>query len=139
MLCCWKNASFPTWIKSVLPAKNILMYGHDHSILETRTLVLQKSGYRVFQASELASACALLAEFPIQLCICCYTLSKEECEGIGAYAQAFRPDLRFLVLAAGTVLCNLPLERMFSVFEGPRQLVATVQSMVPVQATSYPE
>ena len=107
------------------------MYGHDRSILETRSLVLQKSGYKVFQATEFASACALVTESPIELCICCYTLSKQECEGIGAYAQTLRPELRFLVLAAGTAACNLPKERMFSIFEGPAQLVATVQSMVP--------
>ena len=125
---------------------SILIFGRDPRLLETRRLILERCGYVVWTAGELATATLILAREDIRLLILCHTIAKEDC-GL-ALALAHRAlATQCLVLTAGRTGCvsdrsnQAPDQRpdlSLDAREGPLQLIAAVQESMGHTAIGTP-
>ena len=104
----------------------IVVYGHDQSLLDTRTWVLQGAGYQVSQASQLSELEQTAEERSVALVVMCHTLSGEEWAETRTSLD-HRPGIKRLLITA-----NRPLsvqtkgELAISAFDGPRALLDMV-------------
>jgi hypothetical protein len=110
---------------------SILLYGHDLALLETRRLVLLRTGCSVWTASNLAAMEKTCASLPITLLVLCHTLSQQECERALELARRHRRELKSMVVTAGTYSPACSTEEMaLDLFAGPAMLVATVRGLL---------
>lgn len=111
---------------------SILVYGRDASLLDTRSWVLERAGYRVLTALSLVEAERIAAVEPISLFLLCHSLSVEDCENALTAASTIQPEMKRLLMTANTPLPSLdPNDRVISAFDGPKKLVAAVHGLVP--------
>ncbi len=109
----------------------ILVYGSDDVLLGTRTMVLEKAGYKVFSARETSDLQEILLGRSISLLVLCHSLSSEKCEAAIEFAESRHPVIRCLVLTAGNSPCSERAhDAVLSAFDGPRKLVETVQNLL---------
>ena len=108
----------------------ILIYGRDLSLLETRSCMLQKAGFRVRTAMELAEAERILRSEKVSLSILCHTLSSEQRSKAIAKVEELGPQIKKLLLAASTFpsIDGDPKD-IFYTSAGPGALVATVNRL----------
>jgi CheY-like chemotaxis protein len=113
---------------------SILIYGRDARLLETRKMVLESAGYRVYLASDLSTADQILPEKQVDLLILCHSLSMEDCGRALALTYHW-PMMRSLVLTAGDDGCreNL-LSEVILTIDGPPKLVLTVGRLLHVES-----
>jgi DNA-binding NtrC family response regulator len=112
----------------------ILLFGRSTRLLETRKIVLQSAGYRVYLASDLSAARHLLREKEIDLLILCRSLPMEDSGR--ALALTYRwPMMRSLVLTAGDDGCrdNL-LSEVRDAVGGLAELVSTAGKFFHVES-----
>ncbi|WP_263385634.1 hypothetical protein [Granulicella arctica] len=110
---------------------NVLVYGRDHRLLETRRWVLEQAGMKVITATEGSHVEQTLATQSIDIFILCHTLSPEESDAALLIASVLRPEMKNLVLTANTPLGSLGShEQIVSAFEGPRGLLAVVERLL---------
>jgi DNA-binding response OmpR family regulator len=83
----------------VYASSGILIFGHDEILLETRRLVLECAGFRVWTATKAAGAMQILVEEPIGLFVLCNSLSSEEHFTVLKTARTLRRDMKTLVLS----------------------------------------
>jgi DNA-binding response OmpR family regulator len=84
---------------------SILLFGRNTRLLETRKMVLESVGYRVYLASDLSTASYMLREAEIDLLILCHSLPMEE-RGRALAVTYHWPMMRSLVLTAGEDGCR---------------------------------
>lgn len=112
--------------------RRVLMLGHETTLLETRSRILELAGYRVSPVLEIAAAENALSSDPFDLSILCNTLSSEQRRNFLTCARSLRPNMKTLILVDDRPM-DFPLEAnedTFSVFEGPRGLLATVDRIL---------
>ena len=110
---------------------NVLIYGRHLPLLETRSLMLQRAGYKVSIAMELADAEQILRSEKIDLSILCHTLSSEQRSKALAKVEGLRPDMKKLLLAASSFpSVEGNAEEIFYTAAGPGALVATVNRLM---------
>ena len=109
---------------------SILVYGSDKLLLDTRTMVLENAGFRVFSATESEDAETIIETQGIALIVLCHSLSPQRCEAALRFANALQPAVKTLVLTAGAGTCpeKVPTA-VLSAFDGPGELVETVQRL----------
>ena len=101
----------------------IVVYGHDQSLLDTRTWVLQGAGYEVSQASQLSELEQTADERSVALVVMCHTLSGEEWDATRT-ALDHRPGIKRLLITANRPLSGQGIgEPAISAFDGPRALL----------------
>ena len=76
----------------------ILLYGRNKSLLTTRTMLLEREGYRVYQASDYDPLRLILHNMPIRILILCHTLSEADCIAALDAAKESRRDIKSVVL-----------------------------------------
>lgn len=109
----------------------ILVYGSDDVLLGTRTLVLEKAGYKVFAARETSDLQDILLGQLVSLLVLCHSLSTEKCKAAIDFAENRHPEIRSLVLTAGEAPCSERAhDAVLSAFDGPRRLVETVRNLL---------
>ena len=111
-----------------MSTSSILVYGRDQRLLETRSWVLERAGYRVVQATDLAGAEAHARAEPLGVAVICHTLSTEECRAALSSLRQLQPEARRLVMTAGTTAASdgQQQEAMLSSYDGPRGLLEAV-------------
>ena len=108
------------------PSSFIVVYGHDQSLLDTRTWVLQGAGYQVTQASHLSELQQVAGERAVALIVLCHTLTQEECDETRTSLEQ-RPGVKRLLITANRPLSAQALgEPAISAFDGPRALIDMV-------------
>ena len=89
----------------------ILCYGHDRSLLNTRRMILQSS-FRVETASTLAEIAHLGATMDVALVVLCHTVPEEEARRVMQISGALWPKSGVLSINAlngkGGLRNNLP-------------------------------
>jgi len=76
----------------------ILLYGRDKSLLATRAMLLEREGYRVYQALDYGSLRLILHNMPIGVLILCHTLSEADCAAALDTLKKTRRDVKSLLL-----------------------------------------
>jgi len=124
------SPNFP-WDGVVPTRGRILLYGHYATLLQTRRWILEKTGFRVWTATQHAEVEDILNAEPIDLLIIGHTLSANECEKALAVAHELRPRMKTLVLTENSSM-YFPQEQdgAESAGEGPRALIAIARKMV---------
>ena len=113
-------------------AISILIYGRDAQLLESRKLLLERSGARVWQAINLTEIARLDPERDIDLLILCHSLKTEQCDRALAMAQGRWPGVQCLMLTAGSRGYHPGLPgRFVDVNDGPANLLSTVAKLLP--------
>ncbi len=109
------------------PPPFIVVYGHDQSLLDTRTWVLQGAGYQVAQASHLSELQQVAGERAVALVVLCHTLTQQECDDTRASLCGQRSGIKRLLITANRPLSAQALdEPAISAFDGPRALIDMV-------------
>ena len=109
----------------------VLIYGRDRILLETRSWMLQRAGYKVSIAMELAEAEQVLSSEKVVLSILCHTLSSEQRSKTIAKAEELWPNMKKLLLTASSFpSIEGTAEEIFHTSAGPGALVATVNRLM---------
>ena len=108
----------------------IIVFGHDQSLLDTRTWVLEGAGYEVSQASHLAELEQTADERTVALVVMCHTLSGEECSET-RMSLDHRPEIKCLLITANRPLSSQAhREPAISAFDGPKALLEMVGKLL---------
>jgi len=109
----------------------ILIYGRDVRLLETRSWMLAKAGYRVSTALDIADAERIIRSEQISLSVFCHTLSNDQRGKALAAFKKLQPTMKSLLLTT-PYLPNVEDEtdEKLSTSEGPEALVAAVNRIL---------
>ncbi len=108
----------------------VLVFGHDDALLETRSWVLEREGFQVWRARDLAAAVETMVAQQIDAMILCQTLSAEERWNAMTLAGELRPEMKILVMESE--FARLPEGKQAAVLEtvaNTRDLIAAVERM----------
>jgi hypothetical protein len=109
----------------------VLIYGRDVRLLETRSWMLGKAGYRVSTATEVADVERILRSEEISLSILCHTLSREQREMALTATRGIRPAMKSLLLVTRyRPEVDHEANEVLSTSDGPGALVQTVNRML---------
>jgi len=129
----------------VYASADVLIFGHDQVLLETRQRVLEMAGFRVAAAIEREDAKQIASTRKIDLLLLCQTLRQDECDAVLMAARWHQPGIKHLYLATQSRLqptqARLPPTQQAGlqpdgeglnekVFLSPAALVALVQEAV---------
>jgi len=110
----------------------VLIYGHDPLLLQTRSRILKQAGYTVWTAEVLDEVKAIIGANAVVVLIICQTLPDEEGEAVIKLAHQLRPEMKTLVMSlARQRLLKTSREIPFNVSRGPRNLLETIQKLMP--------
>jgi|GEM_PF-4536442 len=108
----------------------VLIFGHDDVLTQTRTLILNGSGFQVWTAATVEQATAAIASHPIETMILCQTLSAKERESAIALGETLRPEMKVLALQDECV--SVPEHtsvKVVEAFVAPISLIAVIKQM----------
>ena len=108
----------------------IVIFSHDVRLAETRGWVLQKAGFRVVQARDLAGAGESLAAEGAELVILCHTLTPEDQQRALTSIHKLRPQARTLVMVGESPSFEEdPHVAILSAFAGPKALIDATRKL----------
>ncbi len=108
----------------------IVVFGHDQTLLDTRTWVLQGAGYQVTQALRLCELEQAVAERSVALVVMCHTLSGQEWDETRTSLD-HKPGIKRLLITANQPLSVQAIgEPTISAFDGPRALLEMVRKIL---------
>jgi len=112
-----------------MPASaTILLYGVDPSLLATRHLILERSGFVVRSTDDVGHATKLIEQRAADLIVVCHTVAAAEAEDLLALAQTVRPVMKTVVLiAANPSWIPGTADGLLVALDGPSALLATVK------------
>ena len=112
----------------------ILIYGRDAQLLDTRRMVLERSGARIWTATNLTDFDRIAGGILIDLIVLCHSLSTEECDHAQALARARWPLIQRLVLVTGQRGCYPDFsEQVVDAGLGPAYLLQTVTKLMSAE------
>jgi CheY-like chemotaxis protein len=111
---------------------SILVYGRDSRLLETRRLVLQTLGAKVYTAANRQTAQQLVHDLQSGVLVLCYTLPPSERDPILSLVEVGYPAMKTLILQADGLASTA--DDHFSIFAGPAALRAKVEDMLFMEA-----
>ena len=110
---------------------SVLIYGHNSSLLETRSWILEKAGFAVNRADSLAQVERLLAGGRKDVLLLCHTLSTEDCVAVERMLEGLCPALKVLALMTRTEACHGPVDAsLLSLPTEPSRMVTTLQQLL---------
>jgi DNA-binding NtrC family response regulator len=106
---------------------SVLVFGRDYQLVHTRSLILEKAGFRVRTAASLPDLHQLLAEPTMDVMLLCHSLSTEECDQALALTQQRWPRIHTISLTSGSSGCNSePIDAVMNAVDGPAKLIQEV-------------
>ncbi len=115
-----------------MPAQPIIVvYGHDPTLLDTRTWVLERAGYRVLQASQFSELEQAADSLSVDLVVMCHTLTPQQCEEARASLQRQQPATKRLLITTNRLFSLQAMgEPVISAFDGPRALIDVIEKVL---------
>ena len=124
----------------MLDSPNVLLYGRDRHLNESRSLVLRKSGFRVCTALKPSEFELAERDARPDLVIFCHSLSQEECRNALTVSRTRWPSAHRLSLYSGSRGCSdKELGEVMDASDGPAQLIARVRWLAQNRDASNPE
>jgi DNA-binding response OmpR family regulator len=84
------------------PKPSVLIYGFDHTLLETRCWVFERNGFEVGTASDIAQAEEVLKVRLIDLFLICHTIPRLERRKAVAAIHAIRPQVKVMLVTTAS-------------------------------------
>ena len=114
----------------------ILVYGRDASLLETRCMLLETTGSKVYATTRWEDAERIIKEQHPTLFVLCYTLTPEDRSSVLHFAQRFSPEMRLLILTADGQPSDDNPENTHNIFAGAEAFKARVVGLLHDHADS---
>jgi DNA-binding NarL/FixJ family response regulator len=112
------------------PQPRLICYGHDEMLQYTRKCILERE-FLVESCSEISRLAEILAEGPVDVVVLCHSVPEGECEEAIELSRATWPDVKVLVLRAGTNAdCSVHSDKTMECLEGPPVLLYKVHSLL---------
>jgi DNA-binding NtrC family response regulator len=109
------------------PPASVPVFGRDFQLVHTRSLILEKAGFRVRTASCLPDLHQLLSEPTMDVMLLCHSLSTAECDEALAMTTQRWPRIQTISLLSGSSGCNSqPTDAIMNATDGPAKLVQEV-------------
>jgi DNA-binding response OmpR family regulator len=109
----------------------VLVFGRDYQLVHTRSLILEKAGFRVRTASSLPDLHQLLSEPSMDVMLLCHSLSTEECNQALAMAQERWPHIQTIsMLSAASGCVSDATDAVMNASDGPARLIQEVSRHV---------
>lgn len=102
---------------------SILVYGHDATLLSTRSQVLEHAGFRVLQAFAVGEVEVIVGQHEISLLLVCHSVPLQDCSAAINLCAEIAPGMKVLCVRAGKPTCSEP---SVSAFDGPGRLIEEV-------------
>jgi DNA-binding NtrC family response regulator len=84
------------------PKPSVLIYGFDHTLLETRSWVFERNGFEVDTATHIAQAEQALKARLIDLFLICHTIPPQERRKAVAAIHTIRPQAKVMVVTTAS-------------------------------------
>jgi DNA-binding NtrC family response regulator len=112
----------------------ILVYGRDHALLDTRKMLLQKTGLEVLIATELAQTYQVLADRRPDLLVLCHTVPCDEAKILLEDTMLRGSKLNNIILTSHGRGCSVA-HGGFAVdtCDGPKALLASVKQILGLE------
>jgi hypothetical protein len=108
----------------------ILVYSLDHSLLETRSLVLERAGPSVVRAGEDSEARRLVVERSPSVVTICHSVPQHDRDSFVAWKLHDHPEVSCIVLTDSGRPHTLPLQISIQpVFDGPQAFIDAVSRL----------
>jgi DNA-binding NtrC family response regulator len=116
---------------------NVLIYGKEPSLLETRRQILRHGGFRVVAISQMTELGQLkVTEF--QVFLLCHTLSPKDQQEAIAMSHRTNPVLQTIVMTAYAPEFQAgTMSRFISPFDGPEKLISQVRKSLERSVDGY--
>jgi CheY-like chemotaxis protein len=109
------------------PPASVLVFGRDDQLIHTRSLILEKAGFRVRTASSLPDLHQLLAEPAMDVLLLCHSLSTAECDAALTMTQDRWPKIQTISMLSGSSGCAAePTDAVMNAADGPAKLIQEV-------------
>ena len=119
-------------------AAQIIVYGEDRGLLESRTWVLQRAGLNALRAHSLGEAEELMRGQKFALVVLCHTLSLEQREKALEQIRRFGPHIWALILDAHHDSASSSDFARLSPASGPRAMIDTIKDLVARASQTFP-
>jgi DNA-binding response OmpR family regulator len=117
-------------VRTMPSPASIFVYGRDPQLLETRRWVLERSGARVWTATELSEFDQVASSEAIDLIILCHSLSMEECGRALEMAHSRWPGVQSLLMMSELSDRYTVSDQIADVWRGPDYLLQTVAKLI---------
>jgi DNA-binding response OmpR family regulator len=109
----------------------IIVYGQDKTLLDTRAWVLQTAGFEVGTATDLNEIESLSTTRTVELLILCHTLSPVQVSSAIALSRSDKSNIGQLLIISGptTPITETPYPTM-NPFSGPNAFIESVRDLV---------
>jgi hypothetical protein len=115
---------------------NVLVFGSDPVLLDTRRWLLEKAGFSVWAVSTVSDAQERLVEHDIALVVFCSSARPEAAPSVVTAARSHNPNVKTLFVTQGSPIAR-PLggEVIYSL-AGPAVFVSCVRRLLGLQMNS---
>jgi len=114
----------------VIRAKQILVFGRDTKLLETRLLILESAGLRCHAVSSVADLIHFVCVNEVDIVMLSQCLSLDDVQAVLDIVASVTPDT--LVLRLSSFYSDIPLknEVIFDAGEGPYRLLKELKTLL---------
>ena len=107
---------------------SVLVFGRDHQLVHTRSLILERAGFHVHTAASLADIQLLPSKPHIDVMVLCHSLSTQDCDEALILTHERWPDIQTIALVAGPSDCGSDsTDAVMETHEGPAKLINAVR------------
>jgi len=118
----------------VLFELTILVYGRDHALLDTRKMLLQKTGLEVLIATELAQTYQVLADRRPDLLVLCHTVPCNEAKLLLEHTTLPGSKLNNIILTSHGKGCSVTHGVVVvDTRDGPKALLVSVKQILRLE------
>jgi len=115
----------------------VLIYGADPILLETRSLLLSRQGFRVIVSKDLKHIEASIREFAPSIAVFCSSLTAEQQENGIALAHRLDPAIKNIVVETLTVSAiSEQADSLVNGLQGPKAFIDAVEELA-IHPASY--
>jgi DNA-binding response OmpR family regulator len=103
------------------------VFGRDDQLVHTRSLILEKAGFRVRIAYSIRDLQQLLSDRSMDVMVLCHSLAPKECDQALLLVHQAWPHIQTLALVTGYSDCgSTSTDAKMEVSEGPARLIDAV-------------
>jgi DNA-binding response OmpR family regulator len=110
---------------------SVLVFGRDHQLVHTRSLILQKAGFLVHTAASLSDIQNLPSTPTIDVMILCHSLSMQDGNDALCLTHDRWPDIQTIALVAGSANGGThSTDAIMETHDGPAKLIDAVRQRI---------
>jgi DNA-binding NtrC family response regulator len=105
---------------------NILVFGSDDVLLNTRRMILQKAGFEALTASQISDAERIMKEHNVALLVVCSSVEIKDVSPVLEAASSGRPNIKILVVNHGTPIDTRSETESIDGLRGPTAFLTAI-------------